>query len=86
MALKYNESTGEFEERDEPRRPELKVPPPFIYDPREHTIIPPKTEPPKKKKEKGEDGCLSMLLNFILGTIGMALPYLILIGLASICS
>lgn len=85
MALKYNESTGEFEERDKPCRLEPKVPPPFIYDPREHTINPPKTEPPKKKA-KGEDGCLSMLLNFILGTIGLALPYLILIGLASLCS
>ena len=85
MALKYNESTGEFEEREEPRKPDPKVPPPFIYDPREHTIIPPKTEP-SKKKAKGENGCLSMLLNLIGGTIGLALPYLILLGLASLCS
>lgn len=84
MALKYNESTGEFEEREEPRKPELKVPPPFIYDRREYTRIPPKPEPPKKEKE--EDGCLSFLLNIVRGMLWLALPYLILLGLASLCS
>ena len=61
MALKYNESTGEFEEKDGPRKPEPKVPPPFIYDPREHTVIPPKQEP-REEKTKSEGGCLSTLL------------------------
>ena len=63
MALKYNESTGEVEERDEPRKPELS-----------------------KKNTKDEGGCLSSLLGLVGGTIWLALPYLILLGLASLCS
>ena len=85
MALKYNESTGEFEEKDGSRKPEPKVPPPFIYDPREHTVIPPKQEP-REEKTKSEGGCLSTLLGLIGGMIWLALPYLILLGLASLCS
>ena len=83
MALKYNESTGEFEEKDEPRKSEPKMPP-FIYNDREYTRIPPNPEP--QRKTKGEDGCLSSLLGLILGTIRLAFPYLILLGLASLCS
>lgn len=85
MSLKYNESTGEFVEKDEPRKQEPIMPRPFIYDDRDYTRIPPITEPPKKKT-KGEDARLSIPLSLLFGILWLALPYLILLGFAALCS